>query len=336
MSEHGEVRSEATSELTSELTSEVTGELVIASQFGPDINAVLSERAGLAVRDVPPGPLHELPEADVLFALPAPRGQSLKGAPPPPNWASVRWVQLASVGIDYYPDWLFDGPVVTSARGTASVAIAEYVLAAIFSAAKRIPEIWLSQAADWRRIELSVVHGSTLGLYGFGSIGQEVARRAVALGLRVLAVRRSDAPFDVPGVEAVGSIEELLERSDHLVLAAPSTAATRHAINAATLRHAKPGLHLINIARGNLVDHDALHVALGEGRVALATLDVTDPEPLPAGHPFYGHPNVRLSPHISPSSDRIVPALIDKFLANLDRFRSGRPLADIVDTSRGY
>ncbi|MBV7537602.1 dihydrofolate reductase [Duganella sp. sic0402] len=317
--------------------SAVKHDLIVASQFDAKVNALLAQRTGLAVRDVAPGPLTELPPgADVLFALPAPKGQSLLHVPAPQGWGDVRWVQLASVGIDYYPDWLFNGPVVTSARGTASVAIAEYVLAAIFAAAKRIPEIWLEQASDWRRIQLGLVQGTTLGLYGFGSIGQALAQRAQALGIKVIALRRSGAPFEVPGVEGVDSLEHLVARSDHLVLAAPSTADTRHAISRASLAHAKPNLHLINIARGNLVDHQALLDALNEGRVALATLDVTDPEPLPAGHALYGHPRARLSPHISPSTDQIVPALIDKFVLNLDRFRSGQPLTDVVDTARGY
>lgn len=325
------------SQLISHPSRRSEGGIIVASQFDSKVNALLAERTGLAVRDVPPGPLTELPQgADVLFALPAPKGQTLLRTPAPQGWEAVRWVQLASVGIDYYPDWLFDGPVVTSARGTASVAIAEYVLAAIFSAAKRIPEIWLEQASDWRRLSLGLVHGTTLGLYGFGSIGSALAQRALALGIKVVALRRSDAPFDLEGVERVDSLDQLLARSDHLVLAAPSTAETRHAISRAALAHAKPGLHLINIARGNLVDHQALLDALNEGRVALATLDVTDPEPLPAGHAFYVHPRVRLSPHISPSTDQIVPALIDKFVLNLDRFRSGEPMTDVVDTSRGY
>lgn len=317
--------------------SDLRSDVIVASQFDPKVNALLAQRSGLSVFDVPPGPLTELPPgADVLFALPAPKGQTLLKTPAPRGWDDVRWVQLASVGIDYYPDWLFDGPVVTSARGTASVAIAEYVLAAIFSAAKRIPEIWLEQASDWRRLSLGLVQGSTLGLYGFGSIGQALARRALALGIQVVALRRSDAPFEVEGVQRVTTLAELLERSDHLVLAAPSTAETRHAINRETLKHARPGLHLINIARGNLIDQQALLDALDETKLALATLDVTDPEPLPAGHAFYRHPRVRLSPHISPSTDHIVPALIDKFLLNLDRFRSGVPLTDVVDTARGY
>ncbi|MFZ6718941.1 D-isomer specific 2-hydroxyacid dehydrogenase family protein [Undibacterium sp. Ji49W] len=325
------------SESKSESRNASKSELIVASQFDPRVNQLLAQRTGLAVHDVPPGPLTQLPPgADVLFVLPAPNGQTLLQTPAPWGWDKVRWVQLASVGIDYYPDWLFDGPVVTSARGTASISIAEYVLAAIFSAAKRIPDIWLKQAADWRRLSLGLVQGSTLGLYGFGSIGQALAQRALALGIKVIALRRSDTPLEVDGVERVATLEELLQRSDHLVLAAPSTAETRHAINRASLKHARAGLHLINIARGNLVDHQALLDALDEGKLALATLDVTDPEPLPAGHAFYSHPQVRLSPHISPSTDQIVPALIDKFVLNLDRFRSGKPLADVVDTARGY
>ncbi|WP_296001187.1 NAD(P)-dependent oxidoreductase [Rugamonas sp.] len=312
-------------------------QLAVASQFDPKVNAVLAQRAGVTVHDLAPGPLTALPRgAGVLFALPAPKGQTLLHTPAPPNWSAVRWVQLASVGIDYYPAWLFDGPVVTSARGTASGAVAEYALAAIFGAAKQMPDIWLHEAADWRRRSLALVRGSTLGLYGFGSIGAALARSALALGMRVVALRRSAAPFGVDGVGRAASIEELLACADHLVLAAPSTAATRHVIDRAALAHAKPGLHLINIARGDLVDHDALLEALDRQQLSLATLDVTDPEPLPPGHALYGHPRVRLSPHISPSTEQIVPALIDKFLHNLERFRSGAPLDDVVDTARGY
>ncbi len=309
----------------------------IASQFDPRVNALLAAQAGLPVLDLAPGPLTALPDADILFVLPAPQGQTLLATPAPQHWpARVRWVQLASAGIDYYPPWLFQGPVVTSARGTASDAIAEYVLAAVFSATKRIPEIWMGDAGHWRRVSLGLVQGSTLGLFGFGSIGQAVARRALALGVKVIAQRRSDAPFEVAGVEAVPDLASLLARSDHLVLAAPSTPATRHVIDAAALAHARPHLHLINIARGNLIDHAALHAALDAGQLALATLDVTQPEPLPPGHPFYTHPKVRLSPHISPNTDAILPALIDKFLYNLRHFRAGTPLADVVDTARGY
>src|SRR5471030_879293 len=140
-------------------------ELIVASQFDPKVNAVLAQRAGVTVRDLAPGPLTELPQgAGVLFALPAPKGQTLLQTPATPGWNAVRWVQLASVGIDFYPPWLFDGPVVTSARGSSALALAEFALAAIFSAAKRQPDIWIDRADRWSPTPLAIVEGQTLGI----------------------------------------------------------------------------------------------------------------------------------------------------------------------------
>ena len=316
-------------------------EIVIASQLDPAVNVRLAQQAKARVIDLPPGDLSALSsQANVLFARPfnkAGSAAATRAAPIPQGWPlRLDWVQLASVGIDFYPSWLLQAPVVTLARGTASDAIAEYVLAAIFSAAKRVPEIWLKDAAPWQRPVLSLIQGSVLGLYGFGSIGRALAQRALALGMRVLALRRSDAPFDIAGVEAVANLSELAARADHLVLAAPATSATRHAINPAVLAQAKPGLHLINIARGSLINDQALLDALESGRIGLATLDVTEPEPLPAGHRYDGHPRIRLSPHISPNTEQLAEALLDKFLGNLDLFRSGQPLTDVLDPARGY
>ena len=316
-------------------------DIIIASQLDTAVNLRLAQQAQVRVIDLPPGDLSGLSrEANVLFARPFNKvgsAAATRAAPIPQGWPlRLDWVQLASVGIDFYPAWLLQGPIVTLARGTASDAIAEYVLAAIFSAAKRVPEIWLKDAAPWQRPVLSLVQGSVLGLYGFGSIGRALAQRALALGMRVLALRRSEAPFDIDGVEAAANLSELAARADHLVLAAPATSATRRAVNREVLAQAKPGLHLINIARGSLIDDQALLDALASGRVGLATLDVTDPEPLPAGHGFYGHPRVSLSPHIAPNTEQLADALLDKFLSNLQRFRSGQPLTDVLDPARGY
>ncbi|MEF7613547.1 NAD(P)-dependent oxidoreductase [Aquincola sp. MAHUQ-54] len=128
-------------------------------------------------------------------------------------------------------------------------------------------------------------------------------------------------------------------RADHVVLAAPGTPQTRHIVDAAALAHARPGLHLVNVARGSLVDQDALLAALDAGRIDSASLDVTEPEPLPAGHPFYTHPRVRLSPHTSAISPAQQTALVDKFVRNLARFDAGERLEDLLDAqrrARGY
>ncbi|MES2942240.1 MAG: NAD(P)-dependent oxidoreductase [Pseudomonadota bacterium] len=156
--------------------------------------------------------------------------------------------------------------------------------------------------------------------------------------MKVVALRRSATGSDVGigGTEFVASLPELLAQSDHAVLALPLTAHTRHIINTQSLAHAKPGLHLVNIARGALIDQPALLQALDEGRLSRATLDVTYPEPLPDGHPLYHHPRVRLTPHISWSADGTAVVTARKFVDKLARFVAGQELDDQVDFFRGY
>jgi len=311
-------------------------ELVIASQLQAPVNAQLARLLPQArVVPIGPGTPADVPsDASILFATPMRiKGQQVS-ADAPPGWPwNLRWVQLISSGIDAYPRWLFDVPV-TSARGSSAAAISEFALAAIFAAAKQLPELWFNDAAQWsptQRPRLAQVRGSTIGIVGFGAIGRTLASQALALGARVLALRASDAPLDLPGVERATSLSALFAESDHVVLAAPLTPATRGMVDTAVLAAAKPGLHLVNIARGGLVDHSALAAALDSGRVGLASLDVTEPEPLPAGHPFYRHPRVRLSPHTSASSPDLFDKVLAIFLANLAAWQAGRPFTNLID-----
>ncbi|MFT4268956.1 MAG: NAD(P)-dependent oxidoreductase, partial [Xenophilus sp.] len=291
--------------------------------------------ARAAVQPVPRGVPDALPDgAQVLVAQPM---WDALDTPAPAGWPhGLQWVQLAAVGLDGYPSWLLRSTPVSAARGTASPVIAEYVLAAVLAAAKDLPGLWIRDPAQWRLRPTGSVAGATLGLYGWGSIAQAIAPRALALGLSVLALRRSEAPFGVPGVRRAASLQELLRESDHLVLAAPATPETRHVIDHAALAHARPGLHLINVARGSLVDQAALLEALDAGRLSRATLDVTEPEPLPAGHPLYAHPRVFISPHTSAISPSTREALADLLLDNLRRRSRGEPLAHVPDPGLGY
>jgi phosphoglycerate dehydrogenase-like enzyme len=154
--------------------------------------------------------------------------------------------------------------------------------------------------------------------------------------MRVRALRRRPEPSPVEGVEVVGSLDELLAEADHLVLAAPATHRTRQLVNADTLQLVKPGLHLVNIARGALVDQNALRDALDDGRVAMATLDTVEPEPLPDGHWLYSHPKVRLSAHVSWASPAGMARTLEIFLDNLRRYADGEPLQHLVDPEEGY
>ncbi|WP_312166078.1 D-isomer specific 2-hydroxyacid dehydrogenase family protein [Phenylobacterium sp.] len=313
--------------------------LVVASQLNEAFNTTFAEQLpDVEIVGVPAGTPAALPrDAQVLIAAPFRKAGGSLPLSPPPGWPfNVKWVQLVSVGIDFYPDWLFDGPAVTSARGSSAVALAEFALAAIFAEAKRLPEIWIDRFEQWAPTPLTLVAGKTLGLVGFGAIGEALAPRARALGLNVVAVRRSSRPIEAPGVEQLHDLGELFERSDFVVLAAPATPETVGLVGREVLARAKPGLHLINIARGALIDDDALLEALDDGRVARASLDVTHPEPLPFNHRYYSHPKVRLSPHTSVHTPDTRRNLAAQFAANLARFRDGAPLADLVDTARGY
>ncbi|MBB2205828.1 NAD(P)-dependent oxidoreductase [Gluconacetobacter takamatsuzukensis] len=283
--------------------------------------------------------------ADILVTGPF---AAWKNAPadPPPGWGrGPRWVQIVSAGVDAFPDWLLRDRVVTCGRGNAAVPIAEYVLAALLLHEKRFDALRPASAAEWRAqagplqrgVTLGSLEGRTVGLAGYGAIGHAVAARARAFGMRVLAWRsRPWTAEETALVEPAASLGELAARADHLVLALPLTARTRNIVDGPLLAGAKPGLHLVNVARGGLVDEAALLAALDAGRIGAATLDVTSQEPLPDGHPFYRHPRVRLTPHVSWSGPEVAAAGTRRIEENIARFLAGEPLLDVVDPVRGY
>jgi phosphoglycerate dehydrogenase-like enzyme len=313
---------------------------LIVSQLDAEANAYLRDRLPLArIVEIPFGPegLSQVPhDASALIVRPINvRGVDLKEQPAGWPW-SLQWVQLASSGIDFYPSWLFDVAQVSSAKGANANPVAEFALAAIFSAAKQLPDLWVNND-DWHFTYLRPIEGATLGILGLGSIGQSLAHKALALGMRVIAYGRPGQPIaGIPGVEAARDIHHLFAEADHLVVVAPLTADTRHLLNRDVLGSAKPGLHLINLARGGLLDQQALLEALDNGSIGRATLDVTDPEPLPAGHPLYSHPRVHISPHTSALSTDGKHRFIDDFVANYQRFQADQPLENLVDIARGY
>lgn len=249
----------------------------------------------------------------------------------------VRWVHVLGAGIDGFPLEVVGDRVITCSRGASAPAIAEFVLGAMLAFEKQMPQVWITEPPDqWNVADLGGLAGRHLGLVGIGAIGTEVARRALAFDMTVAALRRRAAPAPLPGVTITTGLKELVAEADHVVVAAPATAATRHLLDAAAFAAMTPGAHLVNVARGTLVDQDALLAALDGGQLALATLDVADPEPLPAGHPLYSHPRVRLSPHVSWSSPGTVARTMELFAENLARYRAGEELAGVVDVVAGY
>lgn len=252
----------------------------------------------------------------------------------------VRWVHLVGTGVDDFPlDFIGSDCVLTNSRGLSAVPISEWVMATMLAFTKRLPGAWIdAPPAQWNFPSpgLGSLHGSTLAILGFGGIGTAIAERALPFGMEVKAMRRQRIPSPVEGVRLVESIEELVADADHVVMVAPLTDATRGIFDDAVFARMRPGVHLVNVARGQMIVDSALRRALDEGIVACASIDATDPEPLPEGHWMYSHPSVRLSPHISWNWPGAFDAMFEVFVTNLRRWLDDEPLVSVVDPADGY
>ena len=313
--------------------------MIIASQLEAEFNAVIAGHASkpeiIAAPEATPWSVAG--DADVLIVRPSPAWRQAPREKPAGWPGRLQWVFSCSAGVDFYPEWLLDAPVVSCARGTASEEIADYVIAAIYARAKNLHEAAAHSPEDWCYRQLGRVTGSTVGVIGLGAIGTAVARRAAALGARVLAVRRSrEGVVGVIGVEMRDTVADVVREADHIVIAVPATPQTRHLFDGALFGQVKPGAHLINVARGSVIDQASLLDALESGQVSFATLDVTDPEPLPQSHALYTHPQVLLTPHISANYLIARSNLVEKILSELSRFAYGEDPVDVVDRARGY
>ena len=311
----------------------------VVHQFAPPMSAMIASIPGVtSAEHIPLDQKWALPiDADVLFVLHG-EGDSRshdEGLPRPAGWpGSVKLVQIASAGLDDYPAWLFDAPKVASSSGTTARPIAEYVLATMLSHAKRLPEITLGVGQEWPTREmmtnapLGSLEGRTLGLLGLGQIARQVAHYAAAFDMKIIATRASDAPSPDANVTLV-PIDELVARADHLVIAAPIGPSTRGLIGTDKLGRMKADAHIVNVARGAIIEPDALKAQFDAGRL-WASLDVTDPEPLPAGHWLIGHPRARVTPHLSWSSNETMRRVFARLAENIRRLQAGEPLQGAV------
>ena len=252
------------------------------------------------------------------------------------------WVHSSAVAVGTLPlrDLAARGVVVTNSRGIQSPAIAEHVIACLLALAKRLPAIIRQQdARRWAQNDMVgsalpwLVQGRTLGVIGLGTIGQAVAVRAAALGMRVVGIRRRPELGVPPGVDEVAGPDRLgsvMAAADVLVLAAPWTGETNRLVDAVALSNMKRGSVLINVARGQLVDEDALAAAVSRGHLAGAALDVFNEEPLPATSPLWSLPNVIVTPHAAALSAGNQARQAEIFLANLRRYALDEPLVSVV------
>ena len=298
------------------------------------------EAAGLSGRvavDALPRKEQPSPEqkarTEVLMAYAVPPGVL-------PAMPKLRWAQAMMAGVEGWmslPDLPAD-LLLTCARGTHRESMPENIIGALLYVAKPYAAAVENQKLrKWVQAPAQPLSGKTLGILGLGAIGQDVARIAQMLGLRVIGTRRRPEPVaHVAEVLPPERTPEVLAQSDFLLLLLPATPETDSFIDAGRLARMKPGAWLLNFGRGHLVRDDDLIAAVKAKKIAGAVLDVFRQEPLPADHPFWTTEGIIVLPHIGgphPQRDRIVARL---FVDNLGRFLDGKPLREVVDRNAGY
>lgn len=280
--------------------------------------------------------------------------------PTPEQVPHTRWLQLYSAGADR----LFFSPLrdtdimVTTTSGLHAINIAEYVLGMMQAWYRKLPQLldW-KQGKNWgtdaerSTLYADELHGKTIGIVGYGSIGRQVARLARAYGMRVLAMQRGtnhkDTGFQFPDVGdtdgtlpqryyTFDQLHDMLQECDVIVAAVPLTKETREMFNARAFQVMKENAFFVNIARGEICDENALIAALKDKQIAGAALDVFSQEPLPSRSPLWDLPNVLMSPHNSGPTPHYNERATDIFIANLQRYLAGETMYNLVDKQRGY
>ncbi|MFP4345346.1 MAG: D-2-hydroxyacid dehydrogenase [Anaerolineales bacterium] len=255
--------------------------------------------------------------------------------------SSLKWIHSVSAGVEHALDEQLRqmDVILTNASGVFDLPIAETVVAYILMIVKQMPTFLRQQQAHvWKKRSLREAAGLTVGLIGLGSIGTEIARLCQGLEMRVLATRRHPEA-GAPHIDTLYPTEELhrlLEASDFAVIAVPLTEETRGMIGAEALRRMGQEAWLINIARGAVVDEEALIEALQEGRIAGAALDVFVEEPLPEDSPLWELENVIITPHNSWSTPHLKEREAALFLENLRHYLRDEPLRNVVNKELGY
>jgi phosphoglycerate dehydrogenase-like enzyme len=253
----------------------------------------------------------------------------------------LEWIHVAAAGVDtlLFDDLVESGVVVTNARGIFDRPIAEFVLGSILARAKLLHESHdLQQKKIWQHRETETIAGQRVLVVGTGAIGRETARLLSAAGMTVSGAgrtARSDDP-DFGTVVASSRLAEHVADVDHLVLVAPLTDQTRGLVDAEVFAAMKPSAHLVNVGRGPLVDEAALLEAMRQGRIAAASLDVFDTEPLPQDSPLWTTAGVVVSPHLSGDASGWLDALARQFVDNALRWLDGEPVVNVVDKGLGY
>jgi len=257
---------------------------------------------------------------------------------------SLRWHHAPNAGVNHIltPKYLERDLILTNGAGIHGIPIAEFVIAYMLAHNKQLHRLYRLQAEhNWDREfperKLLELWDKTLLIIGAGGIGQEIAVRAKAFGMRIFGSRVHPQPLaNFDQIVGVDDWQRLLPEADYVVVATPLTEETKGLINEQVLRLMHPQAYLINIARGGIVDESALATALEAGWIAGAALDTVSTEPLPPESKLWSLPNLLITPHCSGHSPRSQERSLALFLDNLTRYRQGKPLLNVVDKKAGY
>lgn len=251
---------------------------------------------------------------------------------------NVRWIAVGGSGTDHLAPWDSARITVTNSAGVAADMMAQYAIGAMLHFALDVPGLeYDRRARRWLQRKVAPLDGKTLLVIGLGQTGRAIARRAKSFALNVLGIRANPRP--TPFVDEVGNIGDLhalLPRADIVAVCVPLVDSTRGVIDERAFQAMKPGAILIDVSRGGVVQQAALIHAMEEGRLAGAALDVFETEPLPNDNPLWRFENVLLSPHCSSVYEGWELNSIRMFCDNMERWRQGEPLVNIVDPRRGY
>lgn len=311
---------------------------------------VMADRPGMAIAPGSTPDIEEAVRAGGGRLVPVPEAEGLIWTDPgdPDGLARVlesehpRWVQLPFAGIESFfaAEAIDERRTWTCAKGIYGPACAEHALALLLAASRHLHRH--ARAKEW-----SATHGfgapekrmagATALIVGTGGIGRALVPLLFPLGMRIVAVNRSGKPLEgAETTEPVSELPRLLAETDYCVVAAASTVETRGLIDAKMFECMNPSSWLVNVARGDLVVTTDLVKALSDGAIAGAALDVTDPEPLPAGHPLWEMDNVLITPHVANTWDMALPELTALIERNVAHFAAGEPLEGLVDVDLGY
>lgn len=255
----------------------------------------------------------------------------------------LKWIQVLTAGVDKFPlDLLAKSPVIlTNVRGIHKIPMAEYSFAAMLQYARSFSESYIKQReGKWdARMRVDELYGKTLGIIGVGAIGEEIALRARVFGMKVLGVTRSGKENPLcDEMYSTGHLHDFLPQCDYIVIVVPSTPDTYQMISEKEFSLMKANAVFINIARGSVVNEEALLSHLNEGKIKGAVLDVFAEEPLPEDSPFWKAKNCIITPHISGRSPHYMERALEIFQDNLTMFGAGNldAVKNIIDYTKGY